>query len=510
MAEPCDDPCASLAPDALVQVCARGGELVVCRAPYRTANLFAAEFDAAVSLLGLRSRLQQLLPGLWLLSPPMAGDDDDASRQRVSRLLRWLPSMGGVRLCGELMMAARSGPELVAAARPLHGFGATTGWSLAYEVHYPAADHAVVPFARVHGAASLLIGLHTALGAGYTDEVLPRRLAASAPQALVLLHCKSGLLLLRERPLDRASPRPHIGSLNHCNRMGREGRDRKRSADECRNGVANTDWQDNGIAATRTVERGPSGSDTASEPPPALVAPGPSTTTPTDALGSDGLETSTACLPWWLTPWAVRPFSFSAALDPLIAIAALNLAACAHRTRMPSDASSVLCGEASNAELDDGLRSGPLRGLSVYDPCAGSGTILAAATAHGATAVSGSELRAEFLEGARSNLASLRAVSDLEEPVADLFEHDATEPMSPERVASLRCDLVVSNPPWGKNLGQPADGAPIVKATVERFPNRTMVWLVNKTTRQELERFEKANIVKVLKLGGVEAVLMHT
>ena len=60
-----------------------------------------------------------------------------------------------------------------------------------------------------------------------------------------------------------------------------------------------------------------------------------------------------------------------------------------------------------------------------------------------------------------------------------------------------------------KKFGKPEDGAPIVRSLISQFPEATFVWLVNKATRQTLESSEQVRIQKVIKLGGVEAVLMH-
>ena len=45
------------------------------------------------------------------------------------------------------------------------------------------------------------------------------------------------------------------------------------------------------------------------------------------------------------------------------------------------------------------------------------------------------------------------------------------------------CDLIVCNPPWGKNIGKHEDGGPIVLSLCRQFVGVTMVLLVNKYTR---------------------------
>ena len=216
----------SLDPEALVGACAHGGVLVVSRAPHRTAGLFAAELQAAAEHSGVpAAQLQLLSPGLVLLAPADAGGAPAAAQ---ARLLACLASMGGVRLCGQLLSAAASAQALLEATRPCSADGRRRRWRLEYEVHYPAAEHGVIPFTRLHGAPSLVLGLHAALGqADYADDATEAASLAAALEEeskaeearaeevkdegagagvlpLVLLHCKNGLLLMRERPIDRS------------------------------------------------------------------------------------------------------------------------------------------------------------------------------------------------------------------------------------------------------------------------------------------------------------------
>lgn len=476
----CAEDGSSLDPAALMSMCARGGDCIVWRAPVRTAALFSAELEAAAALAGLPPEsLARLSPGLWLLLPAASEPSGAAARQQ---LLDWLPAMGGVRLRGELCLAARSSAELIAACssvRQREGFAPR--WSLVYEVHYPAAEHPVIPFTRLHGAPSLIIGLHAALGAGYCDEDMCKSHdadvpgaatlgaaahAASAPvDAFVLLQCKNGLLLLRERTLDREPPEAsQIANVSQAARMAVESAPGGPLA---------------GASAEMQVG---SASALAARAAPAGAAP-------------SSRETSTTWnLPWWVAPWSDRGFGFSASLDPLIGVGALNLAACAHRARL--------------ARASGGAQ--PLAGLSVYDPCVGSGTILAAALAGGAAAAAGSDMRGEFVEGTLANLRELGVLGEGPSEHIVVFEHDATVPLPQTTMASLPAPaLVVSNPPWGKKFGKPEDGTPIVRSLISQFPEATFVWLVNKATRQSLESSEQVRIQKVIKLGGVEAVLMH-
>ena len=175
------------------------------------------------------------------------------------------------------------------------------------------------------------------------------------------------------------------------------------------------------------------------------------------------------------------------------------------------------------------MLGGPLAGLRVYDPCCGSGTVLLAATALGAAAVAGSDLRSEFVDGCRSNLEGM----GVDVAGTPLFVHDATQTL-PDGALPPRhdgggamggraagadaagdarpwCDVLVSNPPWGKNLGKHEDGGPIVLSLCRQFRGVTMVLLVNKLTRAALEGAgELCTVRKVIKLGGVEAVLLST
>ena len=383
----------SLEPAALVEACTAGGVLIVSRAPHRTAGLFSAELHAAAARASVPPEaLRTLSPGLVLLAPSSSGGVPEPAQRR---LLACLASLGGVRLCGELLCAAASPSELIKQARPIG-----RPWRLEYEVHYPAAEHQVIPFTRLHGAPSLIIGLHAALGPGYMDTpdepAASSSWAAAAAEPLTLLHCKNGMLLFRE-------------------------------------------W---------TVWRGMCDATSAMAPAQKLTA---RLAEVSGDGGTVGLQSIWA-LPWWVAPWTVRTFSFSASLDPLIAIAALNLAACTHLSRLAArgdsdrsgasgDGDGVRGGDGSGDSSHGGvgssaeargrcgqLHAGPVRGLRVYDPCTGSGTMLAAALAHGAMAAFGSDVRLEFLRGARSNLEALGYGVALEATADEEGEEAAAAP----------------------------------------------------------------------------------
>ena len=493
MEEMDDDADASLSTPALLAACSTGGDIIVGRAPFRTGKLFAEELRAAAVLLGFASdQLRTLSPGLVLLLP------SDAPNR--ARLLAWLDALGGVRISGSLVCAAADSAGLVKAAL---GARATARraprWDVTYEVHYPTADHSVVPFVRMHAAPELLIRLHQALGpdeyapnAGDADEETLSPTAASAGvDRLVLLHCKHGLLLLSQRPLDRRAPADAAEVASS--------RGKRPCLETDRAAAAATPM------AASSPEAEPSSSASAASAALALS------------------EAACKSLPWWLAPWALRGFSFSSSLDPLIAIASLNLAASTHlaRTDLTHAARPRLAsGHGLDGSLRRGVGVGPLQGLRVYDPCCGSGTLLVAALAAGASAVAGSDLRAEFVEGATSNLEAMGLLTE----GMPLFCHDAgadlPEGRLPPREAGSACnggplawcDLVVSNPPWGKNCGKPEDGSPIVLSMCRQFRGVTMVLLINKFTRAVLEAQppEVCVVHRVTKLGGVEAVLLTT
>ena len=144
----------------------------------------------------------------------------------------------------------------------------------------------------------------------------------------------------------------------------------------------------------------------------------------------------------WVRAWEGRPFSFSAALDPLVALAVVHLAAFEHHCR-----TAAAAGGSGGGESGGGSGRSAAHSLRVYDPCCGSGTIVAAARALGAS-VAGSDIRAKFVAGVGANLAHVA----LSEGVA-LFEHDATLALPREGEAQgrgLAAQLVVTNPPWAR------------------------------------------------------------
>ena len=216
----------------------------------------------------------------------------------------------------------------------------------------------------------------------------------------------------------------------------------------------------------------------------------------------------------WVRGWEGRPFTFSAALDPLVALAAIHLAAFEHHHRTAATAGGSGGGsgggggggggDAEGGESEGGSGRSAAHSLRVYDPCCGSGTILAAARALGAS-VAGSDIRPKFVAGVGANLAHV----SLSEGVA-LFEHDATLALPREGEAQghgLAAQLVVTNPPWGKNIGTLDCGVPIVERLVAQHRDATFCFIVNSHALTALRAVEGLLVRRHVRLGGIEVVV---
>ena len=223
----------------------------------------------------------------------------------------------------------------------------------------------------------------------------------------------------------------------------------------------------------------------AAAPPPAGAAP-PEASAPLTAPPGGGRS----ALPWWVPRWERRPFDFSASLDPLIAAAAVNLAAYAHV------AATAAQGEARR----------PLRSLRVYDPCMGSGTVVARG---GGARSPGERLRQErrFQVRSADNFAWLGVA-----PAPPPSVHDATEPF-PAAEDGAAPDLVVCNPPWGKNFkgagGEKETGSAIVASVLKSFGGATCCFIAPALALEAALAVEGTVLVAHVRLGGVEAIVVR-
>lgn len=507
-AGPWADRAGLLEAEELVQACTPGVDLLVMRAPLRTAALFAEELRAAARHAQLPDSL--LLPlgsGMWVLRHPGAARGDGRAADARAALVATLPILAGVRLHLRIEASAACGSSLLEAVRASPPARSHAHWSLHYEQHFPSGDHAQLPFVAVCSAPSLAIGLHGALGGGYCSALASHGAVegASPVDEFVLLETKHAVLLCRQLPLPR--PPPHEGGaggpapplpLNgvtgatstldadeHATSDAAVIAGQKRQRDRAR-GMDGTCSSDD-IARTSAGE---AAGETAGE---AVDVDDPN-------RASDGGGGGKSALPWWIGAWERRGFDFSASLDPLVAIAAINLAAFAHVAAERPD-------EATRSP-DSSLRSlRSLRSLAVYDPCCGSGTVLAAGAALGHR-VRGSDLRAEFIRRAASNLSGAGIAAP---DAMDVL--DATEMVPPPPGAPPPAELVVSNPPWGKNFGAAEDGAKIVDAVLRAHigPARTtLCLLVNATALAAAVATPGVALRAHVRLGGVEVVLLQT
>lgn len=139
--------------------------------------------------------------------------------------------------------------------------------------------------------------------------------------------------------------------------------------------------------------------------------------------------------------------------------------------------------------------------MRLLDPCCGSGTVLVAGLAQGHDCI-GSDIRGEFVGRTRENLEYMEFSPDR------VFEHDARTEFS--ATVGARPDIVVSNPPWGKNLGLEQDGAEIIASVVNQFAGATMCWLANVTAFAAVTSLPGVELVYHCHVGGVEAFVIRT
>jgi len=203
-------------------------------------------------------------------------------------------------------------------------------------------------------------------------------------------------------------------------------------------------------------------------------------------------------IPRWVQMWEKRAFSFSSALDPLVASAAVHIATLAHLARTSSQTSD-------NAHFTQLAGCQPktiretLKRLRLFDPCVGSGTIIAAARALGCDQVIASDIRGDFVRQAEANLSH----ADLLPPSARMFEHDATLPFEPPIVTNL----VVSNPPWGKNIGHVSDSVAIVRSVTAQCQEATFCWITNGLAAQALRSMRGVTLLHQIPFGGAEVLV---
>ena len=141
--------------------------------------------------------------------------------------------------------------------------------------------------------------------------------------------------------------------------------------------------------------------------------------------------------------------------------------------------------------------------------------MLAAALAAGIDAVSGADVRSEFAERARTNLAHAgMRVADGAVVVHDAtldfppLRYSAAGPEPPALAAGAQPDLIVANPPWGRKFGEGGDCVPIVQSVSRQFPGATACWIVNAQGFGALRDVPHARLLHHVALGGVELVVM--
>ena len=214
-----------------------------------------------------------------------------------------------------------------------------------------------------------------------------------------------------------------------------------------------------------------------------------------------------ARLPRWIREWDRRPFFFSSALDPLVGLAALNLATHVHLQRRGRSGATA----ATTAAPPASLASAP-RSLRLVDPCVGSGTILAAAAARGFERLAGADINEDFLVHTAANLRTTGLRDGRRRPAARLRVHDATAPFPPELLErdQLPDTLVVSNPPWGANIGREADGAAIVSSVTAQFAGggATLCWIANPRAVEALRCMAGVALLRHVRFGSMELVVV--
>lgn len=129
--------------------------------------------------------------------------------------------------------------------------------------------------------------------------------------------------------------------------------------------------------------------------------------------------------------WRSRPYSFSAATDPILARLVLSAAYRAYR--------------------------GPSQSPGVFDPCCGSGTLLFAAAQRGLPSW-GCDLNPLATRGARANLAHAAQQLSWPSVVAPaVYTHDSSNGLPAALRTHTDVELVVANLPWGREQRIPSE-----------------------------------------------------
>ena len=136
----------------------------------------------------------------------------------------------------------------------------------------------------------------------------------------------------------------------------------------------------------------------------------------------------------------------------------------------------------------------------------GSGTVVAAAAALGHPA-SGSDKSDDFVGRSADNFAWLGLA-----PAPPPSVHDATEPF-PAAEGGAAPDLVVCNPPWGKNFkgagGEKETGSAIVASVLKSFGGATCCFIAPALALEAALAVEGTVLVAHVRLGGVEAIVVR-
>jgi 16S rRNA G966 N2-methylase RsmD len=458
-------------------------DLLLVRGSVRTAALFDAELASAAEYAGLPPHiLSPLGLGIWrwqrrVGAHPRDGDSPDASWSRsVDALASLMPHLASVRCVASVVATAPTAASMRELLQSQQSslrhqvFGSDDAhdrWSLIVEQSFPSADQRMLPFHPIGSLTEASIALAQALGGTlvWTDGADAKGMAGQPPAQLFGAGTSAAdNEPLAQSPDDRQTATPA-------------------GADEVRLRLLQTK-----TAVVLLRDRGVGAAGDPAEPEPPVA---------------DEPAGSSARLPRWVGAWERRAFFFSSALDPLVALAAVNLALHTHLLRRAE----------GNPDRGDGpspISRADISGLRVFDPCVGSGTVLAAAAARGFGRLAGADANPDFVRRASSNLeaAGLAARADCD---VQLMVHDATTPYAAAdlvaEAAVARTLLVVSNPPWGNNIGEKTDGVAIVRSVTRQFAGATFCWLVNKLAVQALRCTPGVQVLCHVPFGGVELVL---